>query len=157
METKGRQFTVRKEELRSMEQAEDIIKELMTKYLDGLGWKLKFGESNRRAGCCNHKTKTLMFPKLYVRNVTESELRNTILHEIAHALVGLDHNHDQVWKEKAISIGCNAEVCHTIKFGNPKYLRQCPKGCRKQELYGKPKVLDATCPKCLSKAEIIKL
>jgi predicted SprT family Zn-dependent metalloprotease len=41
----------------------------------------------------------------------EDEVRQTILHEIAHALAGHGHNHDHVWRTTAISIGAKPSVC----------------------------------------------
>lgn len=35
---------------------------------------------------------------------------NIILHEIAHALVGLHHNHDRVWREKHLALGGNGDA-----------------------------------------------
>lgn len=34
-------------------------------------------------------------------------IENTILHEIAHAIVGASHHHDKVWKDCAQRIGCD--------------------------------------------------
>lgn len=33
------------------------------------------------------------------------EIENTILHEIAHAIVGVGHGHRLKWQEKAIELG----------------------------------------------------
>ena len=38
-------------------------------------------------------------------------MKNTLLHEIAHALAGHEHNHDEVWKATARSIGCDGCRC----------------------------------------------
>ena len=42
---------------------------------------------------------------------TEENVKNTLLHEIAHALAGHEHNHDEVWKATARSIGCDGCRC----------------------------------------------
>lgn len=34
-------------------------------------------------------------------------IENTVLHEIAHAMVGAKHHHDKAWRECAQRIGCN--------------------------------------------------
>jgi len=36
-------------------------------------------------------------------------IENTVLHEIAHAIVGNEHYHDRVWKECAQRIGCTGD------------------------------------------------
>ena len=55
----------------------------------------------------------------------EADVRDTILHEIAHALAGPKHNHDKVWREKARAIGCTAERCHNVVFAPPRYIMFC--------------------------------
>ena len=42
---------------------------------------------------------------------SDDEVLDTILHEIAHALVGPQHGHDAVWRAKAREIGCTGERC----------------------------------------------
>jgi hypothetical protein len=41
----------------------------------------------------------------------EREVRDTILHEIAHALVGPSHGHDAVWRRQALAIGSSGQRC----------------------------------------------
>jgi hypothetical protein len=41
----------------------------------------------------------------------ESEVRDTILHEIAHALAGARAGHGPAWVATALRIGCSAERC----------------------------------------------
>jgi predicted SprT family Zn-dependent metalloprotease len=41
----------------------------------------------------------------------EAKVRDTILHEIAHAMVGRLHGHDFKWKHTAQQIGCTGERC----------------------------------------------
>ena len=57
------------------------------------------------------------------------EIKNTILHEIAHALVGSQHGHSQIWRKKAREIGCDASRCHHIVFSKPKYILTCNNKC----------------------------
>lgn len=37
------------------------------------------------------------------------DIKDTVLHEIAHAIVGGRHHHDNVWKACCNKIGCRAE------------------------------------------------
>lgn len=90
------------------------------------GWSFQFDDSLKRAGCCRFETKVISLARLYCLNVSDDEVRDTVLHEIAHALAGPGHNHDTAWKEKARSIGCTAERCHRAVFAPPRYIVSCP-------------------------------
>jgi hypothetical protein len=43
---------------------------------------------------------------------TDDDIRSVILHEIAHALVGYAHGHDEVWEEKAVAIGSKKNTAY---------------------------------------------
>lgn len=61
----------------------------------------------------------------------EADVRDTILHEIAHALVGPGHNHDIMWRIKAAEIGARPERCYqrsAITTPPSRWLGRCP-GC----------------------------
>jgi predicted SprT family Zn-dependent metalloprotease len=45
---------------------------------------------------------------------SESDLRNTIRHELAHIAVGPGHGHDAVWKREAKRMGCTGDRCHQM-------------------------------------------
>ena len=47
-------------------------------------------------------------PGIPYRNGPE-EVRDTILHEVAHALVGPGHGHDTVWKATAAQVGARPQ------------------------------------------------
>ena len=97
--------------------------------LAGQGWTAALDDATRRAGACNYRKKTIFLTRLFVRAATEADVRDTILHEIAHALVGAQHHHDATWKAAARAIGCTANRCHTVNFSPPKWLVSCPNGC----------------------------
>lgn len=44
---------------------------------------------------------------------TEEQVRNTILHEIAHILAGPTHQHDRVWQDHARRLGIAPERCYS--------------------------------------------
>ena len=49
----------------------------------------------------------------FVLRATWSEIRDTLLHEIAHAIVGPGHGHDALWQTAARRIGCTEKRCST--------------------------------------------
>mgnify|MGYP002848083053 FL=1 len=93
------------------------------------GWKVKLDHARRRAGQCDFTAQTISLSRHYVRHAETDHIRDTILHEIAHALVGPKHGHDAVWRQKAREIGCTANRCHTLSFSAAKWIMQCPNGC----------------------------
>jgi hypothetical protein len=49
--------------------------------------------------------------------------------EMAHALVGKAHGHDQVWRAQAVALGCAEHRCHDVQFTPPHYIVTCDKAC----------------------------
>ncbi len=106
----------------------DMARELMDRH--GLaGWRLKLDDVVGRAAQCRYDTKTVSLTRLYVRKAETDELKDAVLHEIAHALAGREHNHDRLWKKIALGIGCTARRCSGVRFALARWLQQCPKGC----------------------------
>lgn len=92
-------------------------------------WHFKFDRSTRRAGCCDYDNKLISISFDLVRSAAEEDIRDTILHEIAHALVGKKHNHDAVWKAKAIEIGGSGTRTHRLELAPPRYHVRCENHC----------------------------
>jgi predicted SprT family Zn-dependent metalloprotease len=128
--------------------------DLATKLMDahGLaGWRIKFDHARRRAGQCDYTNKTISLSRLYVRHADIDHIRDTILHEIAHALVGPRHGHDAVWRQKAREIGCTAARCHSLSFARARWVMTCPNGCFSVERHRKKSGL--VCTSCNSAVE----
>ena len=93
------------------------------------GWSFSFDRAKRRAGSCKFSKKEITLARAYAEQEDFKEIKNTILHEIAHALVGPRHGHNEIWKQKALEIGCDAERCHYVVFSKPKYILTCINRC----------------------------
>jgi predicted SprT family Zn-dependent metalloprotease len=113
------------------ERMEAILKtaeELMRRH--GLEkWRFQFDHSTRRAGCCNYRDRIISMAFELARQASDEDIRDTILHEIAHALVGKKHHHGAVWKARAKEIGCSGERCHRLVFSPPRYHVTCENRC----------------------------
>lgn len=116
-----------------------LARELMNQH--GLQfWNLKLDSAKRRCGQCRYSTRTLSFSRGYLTLNSESDIRDTILHEIAHALVGPGHHHDAYWQGKAKSIGCNGMRCASehVKMPEGRYHGICLDCGRRFEAHRKP-------------------
>lgn len=71
-------------------------------------WNFKLDKAKRRLGSCQYHSKTISL-SIHLFKLPEEEIMQTLLHEIAHALVGPRAGHGPRWKQKAIAIGCNAQ------------------------------------------------
>lgn len=96
----------------------------------GLGtqWTFGFDLSTSRAGVCRYRDKRIDLSVSYCLRATRADIENTLLHEIAHAIVGVEHGHDAVWQAKAREIGCTAERCHEVTHTVSRWIGAC--GCR---------------------------
>ena len=89
-------------------EAETLARGLMNEH--GLNhWTFRFDTARSRFGACWHNRQLISLSKELVQLNDKATVTETILHEIAHALVSSYHGHDSVWKEKALAIGCNGE------------------------------------------------
>ncbi len=68
--------------------------------------------------------------RVFANPANEHELLETILHEIAHVVVGLDHGHDSVWRRKILDYGGRGETCHQLEVERSRrtaYAAECKK------------------------------
>jgi hypothetical protein len=118
--------------------AKELCLQLMLKHglTEEKGWKFEWLRSKRVAGKCitigsrkivgytstGRSIKvstgvphggTILLSSIITSIHTEEEVLDTILHEIAHGLTP-GNGHDEVWRRKAIEIGCNGKRCYHI-------------------------------------------
>jgi predicted SprT family Zn-dependent metalloprotease len=72
-------------------------------------WSFAFNRSKRQMGCCRYGPKVIELSRHFVERNDLDLVRDTLLHEIAHALVGLGHGHDAVWKAMCLRVGAKPE------------------------------------------------
>jgi len=106
--------------------AELMARTLMSEHLHD--WTLRFGNAKSFFGwCSNNRRQLITLSRPMVELNTEAEVRDVILHEIAHALAPRGEHHGEEWKRIARSIGCNGERCcgADTKVPASKYFRFC--------------------------------
>jgi len=110
-------------------QAEIIAERLMHQHgLTAKGWKFEWDNAWRRSGCCHFLKRTITLSRAITEVNPRTHLIDTLLHEIAHALVGVGHHHDREWKRIARRIGCVATRCSTEQthMPTPRWMTECP-------------------------------
>ncbi len=93
----------------------------------------------RSSGFEPYTAKMICLSSVLVQANTDEHVRDTILHEIAHALVGPQAGHGYTWQSKARELGCDPSPrCGAnVKMAPGKYFATCPCG-RSHEAYRMP-------------------
>jgi len=76
-----------------------------------VGWSFAFDHARRRFGCCRWRDKVITLSKPLTFLNSEDQVRETILHEIAHALTPGD-GHGLKWRAKCRELGIKPERCY---------------------------------------------
>ncbi len=121
--------------------AEALAKQLMAEHLRSGVWTWTFGFDNarQRFGLCSFTRRHISLSRVLVALNDESQVRDTILHEIAHANVGGSHHHDDVWRQEALRLGCNGKRCYdpeNMVMPVPAWVSTCS---RCQHLHFRPR------------------
>lgn len=118
---------------------------------DLFGWRFRFSVSKNRLGSCNHTQKEIILSAPISEINEVDSVKNTILHEIAHALVGGGQGHNYIWQQVCEEIGGIPERLssnHIRVKGKYRYI--CPKCGYIREMYKKSRVKRA-CGECCKK------
>lgn len=106
------------------------------------GWRFQFDDAVRRFGYCSYKKEIISISRNLVELNSEEKVRDTILHEIAHALCDRKDGHNSNWIFKARAIGCDGERCYNheeIETPELKWKATCSKCGRVVNYARRPK------------------
>jgi predicted SprT family Zn-dependent metalloprotease len=106
----------------------------------GLGdWVVAFNRRRRSLGYCWYDMRRIELSIYLVERNGEAEILDTLLHEIAHALLGPGHGHGPAWKRKCLEIGARPFRCGQVNMPAGRWQALCG-GCGKGfHRYRKPK------------------
>ena len=142
--------------------------ELAQKLIAQHGLELEITTSNAKKalGRCffrNGRPVRIDLSSYWTNRLPESEVRDTILHEIAHALAGVKAGHGPEWKAAAVKVGANPkrlvdlpeELMNKIRSEISNYIAVCRNSQCKNEVYFDRmtknwKYGHYVCPKCHS-------
>lgn len=140
--------------IRVLNRADELLRQ------HGLGdWTFELSRGKHTLGHCDHEDRQIVFSEYYLHLPME-EIEDTLLHEIAHALVGPDHGHGAVWKRKCREIGAKPErlAAPGIKTtAKPNYVMECPNCGRRWERFRmRRRNFGSKCPNCQVEVNIYK-
>lgn len=102
--------------------------------LTDMAWTFDFDSAKERFGCCSPRRKRISLSFDLTKLNVVVEVLDTILHEIAHALVselvGRGHRHDSIWKKYCLLVGARPTRCYEegIAKPAPNFIGHCPNG-----------------------------
>jgi predicted SprT family Zn-dependent metalloprotease len=112
-----------------------------------LTWTFRFNTNLRRAGVCHYPTPTcsgrIELSAHFDERTSDEEVVDTLLHEIAHALVGPRHGHDAVWRAKCLEVGARPVRCYGGGVDMPpgKWRATCPSCSTEYNRHRRPRRL----------------
>lgn len=98
------------------------IQSLINQHL--VGWSFKVTKTKHAMGQCDHINKEITISIYHLTTGTLEEIKDTILHEIAHAMTP-GHNHDRIWKLKCIELGARPAT-KANRIASTKFVESIP-------------------------------
>jgi predicted SprT family Zn-dependent metalloprotease len=115
-----------------LDKAAELSRNIMAEHgLDD--WTFGFDNAKRRCGQCSFTKRRITMSRYYVELNDWTEVRNTVLHEVAHALAGNAAGHGPAWRVTARSIGAKPERCAVgVTMPEGKWRGSCDCGAASQ-------------------------
>lgn len=94
-------------------------------------WKFDWNKRKSALGVCNFRKKTIYLSEYFLGRIPDDEIKDTILHEIAHALAFIEYKHaghGWQWKLVCRRIGAKPDRTHKGEVQNQehRYKIKCP-------------------------------
>ncbi len=111
-------------------EAESLARRLMGEHrLLSKGWTFRFNRRKRAMGVCVYDVKRIELSAFFVAKNDEDAVRDTLLHEIAHALCNPKEGHGPKWKRMCERLGAKPErLCSDAEMPEGRWRATCP-GC----------------------------
>jgi predicted SprT family Zn-dependent metalloprotease len=108
---------------------------------DLYGWHFEFSRRKRQFGLCTYGSKKIELSAVLTELNSEEQVRDVILHEIAHARVGPGYGHGPIWKQMAMRLGAIPIACidaKNIENAAAPWVATCNGCSRNVGMYRKP-------------------
>ena len=111
-----------------LQTAQDLALRLMQEHgITDDGWTFRWSHGKQTLGTASYGRKKITLSHYHATLNDEDAVRDTILHEIAHALAGPGNKHNHIWRAWCRRIGAKPERCDTTcNVPLPRYRTVCP-------------------------------
>jgi len=90
------------------------------------GWTVHINpNTTNRYGRCSYGSREIELGEKFILHATDAQILDTILHEIAHALVGRGHGHGETWKAMARKVGATPKSRSKSVGIEPRWIAVC--------------------------------
>lgn len=102
---------------------------LIRTHLDA-SWTFAFDNAKRRAGACDYTRQRITVSRYLAARYDDETNRQTLLHEVAHALAGPRAGHGAAWKRTARMLGYTGGTTHDGETATElaPWVGVCPSG-----------------------------
>ncbi len=87
------------------EHVRDRAEQLIAHHLGAGTWSFAFDHAKTRAGQCDFGRRRITVSRHIAARVSEADVEQVLLHEVAHALAGPRAGHGPTWRRTAAAIG----------------------------------------------------
>lgn len=111
---------------------ETLARELLAEHMPATAdrWRIEWGDAKRLFGVCYPRRRIIRFSRYLIVRASAAEMRNTVIHEVAHAIAGPGVGHGAKWRRIERALGGNGDVRHSIpqEVVDYKWRTECPNG-----------------------------
>lgn len=94
----------------NIQEAIELAEAILSQHSVLCDWTVVSNRRKKAFGVCSYRKKEIQLSSIVVPYMTNEAIKDTILHEIAHALCPRQY-HNHVWRAKCIELGGNGERC----------------------------------------------
>jgi SprT protein len=132
-------------------QAEHLARTLMAQHLDA-GWRFEWDNAKQRLGACHFIAKKITLSLPNTLRSDERSVRDTVLHEVAHAIAGPGAGHGRDWKRVAVRLGANPSASTSdgpdLRAETAPWVGTCPAGHVSPKRYFRKPRANYSCSQC---------
>lgn len=133
----------------TINQVRALATELKNKHYELLSWNISFNKRKKAFGVCNYIHREISLSVLLIPFMSDKAIKETIIHEIAHALTK-GHDHDNVWRRTCIELGGTGD-----RVGGSNKFKDGENG--RSEFHETSSKYTLTCPTCGCKSYINRM